>query len=636
MSDYKYRFSVVIPIYNVEKYLDETITSVVNQDIGLEHIQIILVNDGSPDASEDICLHWRDKYPDNIVYVKQKNGGVSRARNHGLEFVEGKYVNFLDADDKWSPDAFSHVWDFFEKRENRIDLVACPQKFFEAREDNHPLYFKFIEGERIIDILDKYDYVQLHITASFIKSEVAKKYQFDEKLKYSEDAKYVGEIILDRLCYGVTNQATHYYRKRLDESSAVQNKMKNKDWYLVTPRRYSEYLMQKSIEKYGFVIPYIQYTFMYDMQYRVREKNEEYLTEAEMKEYHEILHELLQCVDDDIICKPDKIFSEHRIKILSMKYGFDIRTKMVYRDHWLTFHNLKIFHFNSRSMFVLTGGSVETEGEGQLHLSGYLWTPFIDMSEFFFVSGSEKVRIDSNPADFKGAVCFHETVIRPYVFEMDLPLKKYEVQMLYDKLYTENVYVAVEKDKKTEVSNEVKKYLNLEILPVPYVNYELKNAESSVETVLSDIPAKDFLYRGGKLLYENEPVFSMKEKGNLILEEIIVKTDVVTVAGKIRIPVAKEDMEFYAVDAKNERLPFSLSGEDFKLEIPVADKMRSIRMMYRFRKLFKGRLSVEDYLGKASFIIGNRRFELESNILKIYPMSKKEQLLSKLGIRKGK
>lgn len=630
MQDYKYRFSVVIPIYNVEKYLEETIESVISQDIGFkENIQLILVNDGSPDSSEDICLRYRELYPENIVYVKQKNGGVSRARNHGMEFIEGKYVNFLDADDKWSPDAFSHVWDFFEKREKRIDLVACPQKFFEAREDNHPLSFKFIEGERIIDILDKYDYVQLHITASFIKAEVLNNYTFDEEMKYSEDAKFVGEIILDKLCYGVTNRAQHYYRKRSDESSAVQNKMKNKDWYLVTPRRYSEYLMKKSLEKYGMVIPYIQYTFMYDMQYRVREKNTEYLTEQEMKEYHETLHELLQYVDDDIICKPDKIFSEHRIKILSMKYGCDVREKMTYHDHWLTFHHLNIFHFNSRSMFVLTEGEVKDE---KLRVSGYLWTPFIEYSKFYFVSGTERILIEGTPGDFKGAVCFNEVVIKPYVFQLELPAKKYEVQMVYNGTYTENVYIAIEKDSK-DVSGQIKKYLNLQVPPVPFHN-DVPEEEDKLPD-LQDIPAKDFLYRGGKLLYENEPVFSMKGKENLELLDITVKPDMVTVKGKIHIPVARDEMEFYGIDAKNERIALFLSGEDFSLEIPVADKVRSIRIMYCFRKLFKGRLNMENYRGRTSFIISNRRFELESNILKIHPMSKKEQLLSKLGIRKG-
>ena len=95
------KVSVIIPVYNVEQYLEETILSVVNQTIGFENIQMILVNDGSPDNSEEICLKYRDKYPDNILYIKKENGGVSSARNLGMEYIQGKYVNFLDSDDKW-------------------------------------------------------------------------------------------------------------------------------------------------------------------------------------------------------------------------------------------------------------------------------------------------------------------------------------------------------------------------------------------------------------------------------------------------------------------------------------------------------------------------------------------------------
>ena len=116
MQKETFKFSVVIPIYNVEGFLAETIDSVIAQDIGFEqNIQMILVNDGSPDHSEEICLAYQKKYPDNIVYVKQENAGVSAARNHGMDYVKGKYVNFLDSDDKWSPDAFSCVYRFFEK-----------------------------------------------------------------------------------------------------------------------------------------------------------------------------------------------------------------------------------------------------------------------------------------------------------------------------------------------------------------------------------------------------------------------------------------------------------------------------------------------------------------------------------------
>lgn len=85
-----------MPIYNVELYLTDAIESIINQTIGFENIQLILVNDDSPDKSEIICKEYAQKYPNNIVYVKKQNGGVSSARNYGLRYAEGRYIQFLD------------------------------------------------------------------------------------------------------------------------------------------------------------------------------------------------------------------------------------------------------------------------------------------------------------------------------------------------------------------------------------------------------------------------------------------------------------------------------------------------------------------------------------------------------------
>ncbi|TLF54221.1 glycosyltransferase, partial [Bacillus spizizenii] len=79
------------------------ITSIIDQALDFEHhIQLILVNDGSVDASGEICLKYKEKYPENIVFIDKKNGGASSARNEGLRYAKGKYINFLDPDDTLS------------------------------------------------------------------------------------------------------------------------------------------------------------------------------------------------------------------------------------------------------------------------------------------------------------------------------------------------------------------------------------------------------------------------------------------------------------------------------------------------------------------------------------------------------
>ena len=100
MTGKQFKISVVIPVYNVELYVAETIESVIRQDIGFEeNVQIVLVNDGSPDGSGQICEEYAKRYPENIQYVYQENAGVSVARNTGMDYIKGKYVNFLDSDD---------------------------------------------------------------------------------------------------------------------------------------------------------------------------------------------------------------------------------------------------------------------------------------------------------------------------------------------------------------------------------------------------------------------------------------------------------------------------------------------------------------------------------------------------------
>ena len=89
--------SIIIPVYNVEKYIEKCLESLVNQT--LEDIELIIVNDGSTDNSENIILQYKEKYPNKIKYYTKQNGGLSDARNFGMPFATGKYVAFLDSDD---------------------------------------------------------------------------------------------------------------------------------------------------------------------------------------------------------------------------------------------------------------------------------------------------------------------------------------------------------------------------------------------------------------------------------------------------------------------------------------------------------------------------------------------------------
>lgn len=114
--------SLIIPVYNAEKYLKQCLDSVVNQTIQ-ERIEVILVNDGSTDDSGKIMLEYEAKYPNLIRNVFQKNGGASSARNAALDIAQGEYLVFMDSDDFIGPHYLEEL--YYKAVETKADMVLC-------------------------------------------------------------------------------------------------------------------------------------------------------------------------------------------------------------------------------------------------------------------------------------------------------------------------------------------------------------------------------------------------------------------------------------------------------------------------------------------------------------------------------
>ena len=251
--EYKYKFSVVMAVYNVEQYLEESILSVVNQNIGFkENVQLILINDGSLDDSEKICLKYKKLYPNNIVYVKKENGGVSSARNLGLQYVEGQYVNFMDSDDTISLNTLKEVNNFFERSSLVIDSVAIPLRFFGSQTGLHAKYNYMGKTNRIISLdLEPWNFI-LTTSGSFYKSVLFKNLKFNEKLKYEEDGELNGKLYLknSRFGYVCENNVQYNYRKRETNNSASDVSKVDKKSYYAPIEMLSSIINRKDIKDY--------------------------------------------------------------------------------------------------------------------------------------------------------------------------------------------------------------------------------------------------------------------------------------------------------------------------------------------------------------------------------------------------
>lgn len=117
------RLSVIIPMYNVEPYVERCLRSLEDQDIKKEDFEIICINDGSPDNSGDVVLRLQKEYI-NIILIDQENQGVSRARNKGIEKASGKYILFIDPDDFVEAGSFESILDNAQKHMAQVSFLG--------------------------------------------------------------------------------------------------------------------------------------------------------------------------------------------------------------------------------------------------------------------------------------------------------------------------------------------------------------------------------------------------------------------------------------------------------------------------------------------------------------------------------
>ena len=341
MDKYKYKFSVIIPVYNVEEYLAETLDSVISQTIGFEdNIQIILVNDGSPDNSEEICLKYKDLYPDNIVYFKQKNSGVSVARNKGIELAEGEFITFLDSDDLWSKDAFKEAYSQYMKHPD-IHIYSCKMEFFDARKGNHPLNYKY-KKNKIVDIFEDYNYPQLSSSSLFIKTSSVKGHFYDKNVKYSEDNKFINEIIFEEQKMMMLKKPVYYYRRRSSGSSAIQGQTMKLGWYLTTPKDVYQYLFDLSKKKFGRVIEYIQYLVGYELSWRIPFNTKFEMSDSDRKKYGKLLSDLVKEMDDEVILSHYHLDLAYRMFLMEIKYGKKEIDKIKYEEDHISYRDFEV------------------------------------------------------------------------------------------------------------------------------------------------------------------------------------------------------------------------------------------------------------------------------------------------------
>lgn len=210
--------SIIVPIYNVEKYLKKCIESIVNQTY--ENIEIILIDDGSNDNSGIICDEYAKK-DNRIIVIHKENGGVSSARNKGLKIAKGEWISFVDADD-WIEQNFCQTL-LNKATQEQADIALCgynrvtDNRIEKINVNNQDMFFN--SNEYLVKSLNpQTGFGFCHM--KLIKKEVLKSIFFNERIEVGEDALF--NIMLSEEINKAIFVGNALYNYRINNQSVVK------------------------------------------------------------------------------------------------------------------------------------------------------------------------------------------------------------------------------------------------------------------------------------------------------------------------------------------------------------------------------------------------------------------------------
>ncbi len=265
--------SVVIPLYRVERYLPDLLDSLTAQHPGAYRLELIFVDDGSPDRSAEMAEAWLAGSRFDGRVLRQANAGVSAARNAGLDVATGDWVTFPDSDDYLDPGYFRAVAAFAR---THPEATLHSTRLLRLREpetvprDVHALGFRFAAGDRVVAMSAHPDFFQLNVASAFFRVTDLRRtrVRFSSGLHASEDALFTAAYLLEvaEPVLGLVASAHYIYRKRAAADSAVDRYRTDPATYIDRFRDGYAPLLERAAAG-GEAPGWLQSMFLYECQW---------------------------------------------------------------------------------------------------------------------------------------------------------------------------------------------------------------------------------------------------------------------------------------------------------------------------------------------------------------------------------
>lgn len=321
------KISVIVPFYNVEKYVDRCMNSLLNQSIGLENLELILVDDASTDDTVKILKRYEEKYPDQIMLILcDENGRQGTARNIGLQYATAPYIGFVDSDDWIELDMYEKMYDKMIRYD--CDIVYCKS----VRDDGENTVFEKNIGEEdslitIDNDRQRGEFLVSNVMGVCVWDKLYKReiilenaLWFPEKLAYEDTCFGAMLYLYAKKVYIIQERLYHYY---INWASTVlkMNAPYHYDFLTANEIKWKEYENRGALQKFPMAVKYdfvrtyflaglkvlfLRYTkpsydtFM-QMKHRVWELTGDYKENPYLKDaFSPVYQDLLLLLDADI------------------------------------------------------------------------------------------------------------------------------------------------------------------------------------------------------------------------------------------------------------------------------------------------------------------------------------------------
>jgi len=268
--------SLVAAAYNVAPYIDDFITSILGQDYDLTQVELIIVNDGSTDQTGSVIDDWAAKHPKLVRVIHQPNGGVADARNAGLAQARGAWIGFPDPDDMLHRGYLRHLLAAADG--SQVAIVGNLIRYDEAADthsDTHPMRYRFQRGQVTRPIHKTRELILQSVShALFDRAAImAHGIRFDPAVRPTfEDGHFANTLLIHEASRTISfiPEAIYHYRKRADQTSAVDTSRSDLRWYTTQIAAGYLPLITLAQDLHGSVPKFVQVNCLYSMLWRFR------------------------------------------------------------------------------------------------------------------------------------------------------------------------------------------------------------------------------------------------------------------------------------------------------------------------------------------------------------------------------